>query len=354
MSEDIISIIIKSFLIKGDFISAEPLGHGLINDTYIVAIKRSDAIIKYVIQKINKNVFKNVPALMENIVCVTNYLKKKIIEEGKDYTRETLEVIYTKDGLPYLLYEGEYYRAYNYIDCATSYEKVDKKEHFYESAVAAAKFQRRLIDFDPKKLYVSIENFHDTRVRALALIDAVKKDPLNRLSKVKSEVAFALENQYLAPIIMEKLENNTLPVRVTHNDTKLNNVMIDDITGEGICIIDLDTIMPGSSLFDFGDAIRSGCNVIKENVKASFNKNLYDVYLKGYLSVLKDYLTTIEIELLPISAIIMTYELGLRFLTDYLMGDTYFKIKHSEHNLERTRLQFDLLTDMFNKLDINI
>lgn len=345
-----IDTICSNFRIDGDILKFETYGDGHINDTYLITVRFCDKEKRYILQRINHNLFKNVDRLMENIVSVTDFLRRKITERGGDPERETLTVIKAKDGKPYYFDGENYFRLYYFIESATSYSKVEKPEHFYESAVAFGHFANLLAEFDATNLYESIPYFHDTAKRYDDLLLAIDKNVVGRKGEVKEEIEFALANKEMAYSIVDKLLDGELPYKVTHNDTKLNNVMIDDATGKAICVIDLDTIMPGSILYDFGDAIRFGCNTSEED-ESDFSKikcdlGLFEEYVKGYLSALGDSVSKAEIDNLALSALVMTYECGMRFLTDYLNGDTYFKIKYPQHNLVRAKSQFALFKDM--------
>lgn len=308
------------------------------------------------LNSMNKNIFKNPEELMENILGVTSFLRKKIIENGGDPERETLNVIPTKDGNSYFVdSEGEYWRCYNFIEGATSYDQVESEEDFYQSAVSFGNFQRLLADYPAETLHETIKGFHDTKARFETFKKAVNEDICGRAHSVQDEIQFVLAHEDLANAFGDMLENKELPLRVTHNDTKLNNIMIDNETHKGICVIDLDTVMPGLAMNDFGDSIRFGASTGAEDEtdldKIQCDMNLFDIYAKGFIEGCAGKLTTKEIELLPLGAKVMTFECGMRFLTDYLQGDTYFKIHRENHNLDRCRTQFKLVSDMEAKWD---
>jgi len=332
---------------------ATPYGKGHINDTYL----SNSCEPRYILQRINHNVFKRPQDVMENIVRVTGHLKKKIIEEGGDPKRETLNLVLTHAGASYYVTaKGDYFRMYEFIEGAQTYEIVEEPIHFYNAAKAFAKFQQRLADFPAEKLHETIPSFHDTTVRFQQLKDAIKKDKAGRLKDVQEEVEFALAREKDASVIVAAIKDGTVPLRVTHNDTKYNNIMIDDETGLGICVIDLDTVMPGSLLYDYGDSLRFGTNPADEDEKdlskVYCDLNLFEMFTKGYMEELKDVMTPREKELMPFAAKLMTYECGIRFLADYLNGDTYFKVKRPEHNLDRCRTQFKLVKDMEEKEEL--
>ncbi len=332
---------------------ATPYGKGHINDTYL-----SNACEpRFILQRINGNVFKRPQDVMENIVRVTGHLKKKIIEEGGDPKRETLNLIKTYDGeYFYVTPKGDYFRMYEFIEGAQTYEIVEEPIHFYNAAKAFARFQKRLADFPAEKLHETIPFFHDTSVRFQQLKEAIQNDAAGRLRFVQAEVEFALARENDVAVIVDAIKDGSVPLRVTHNDTKYNNIMIDDKTGEGICVIDLDTVMPGSLLYDYGDSLRFGTNPAEEDEKdlskVYCDLELFEQFTKGFMEELKDTMTPREKELMPFAAKLMTFECGIRFLADYLNGDTYFKVKREDHNLDRCRTQFKLVWDMEQKESI--
>ncbi|MEF9940341.1 MAG: aminoglycoside phosphotransferase family protein [Clostridium sp.] len=339
---------------EGSVITYMRYGHGHINDTFRVYTKAADGEHQYILQRMNKDVFKDPVALMKNIVGVTGFLRDEIIKEGGDPLRETLNVIPSTTGESYYLdSRGDYWRSYLFIDHAICYDAVEKPEDFYQSAKAFGRFQRQLSEYPAEELSETIPNFHNTPVRLDTFRQAVKADVCGRASSVEKEIKFVLDRSDEAGIAMNMLKEGTLPLRVTHNDTKLNNIMIDDTTGEALCIIDLDTIMPGFSIFDFGDSIRFGANTVAEDEpdvsKAGLSLPLFDIYTKGYLEGCKGSLTEAEVKMLPMGAKLMTYECGTRFLTDYLQGDTYFKTTRDNQNLDRCHTQFALVADMEKK-----
>lgn len=331
--------------------SIEPYGDGHINDTYLVASNP-----KFILQRINSKVFTNPHELMNNIQKVTDHLREKIKAAGGNAERETLTIIKTLDGKSYYKAdEDNYFRMYVFIDEATTYQKIENPKHFYSAAKAFGKFQKNLADFPAESLYEVIPNFHNTVSRFKDFKKAVKEDKMGRAKDVQKEIEFAMEREAICSKIIDAMKDGSVPMRVTHNDTKLNNVMIDDKTGEGLCVIDLDTVMPGSLLYDYGDSLRFGTNNSDEDDKNLDNVfcrlDLFEEFTKGYLEELKDTLTPMERELLPMSAILMTFECGIRFLGDHLNGDTYFKIHRENHNLDRARTQFKLVYDMEQKMD---
>ena len=348
---------IQNFKFEGTLIDTRPYGSGHINDTYLLTFEiASMGRMKVILQRMNKQIFTKPEELMENIAGVTGHLKKKVLQKGGDPEREVLNLIPTKDGKAFLTDEnGECWRAYIFITDAVSYDLAEKPEDFYESAVAFGKFQEMLADYPAETLHETIKDFHDTKKRFQTLKNAIEKDSRHRAASVKEEIAFAFQHEYLANVFGELLAKGEVPLRVTHNDTKLNNVMIDLETGRGICVVDLDTVMPGLAMNDFGDSIRFGASTALEDEKdlskVSCDMELYEIYVKGFLESCGDKLSAKEIEMLPMGAKVMTYECGIRFLTDYLEGDHYFKIDREEHNLDRCRTQFKLVADMEQKWD---
>ena len=348
---------IGQFRYEGVLIDERPYGSGHINDTYLLTFEIAEmGTIKVILQRMNKNIFTKPIELMENILNVTSYLRKKIIENGGDPDRETLNVIRTVDNMPYFVdSEGEYWRSYKFITDATSYDQVESPEDFYQSAVAFGNLQRLLAEYPAETLHETIEGFHDTKARFQVFKKAVEDDVCGRAASVQKEIQFVLEHEHLANVFADLLEKKEIPLRVTHNDTKLNNIMIDNKTRKGICVIDLDTVMPGLAMNDFGDSIRFGASTATEDEqdlsKVSCDMELFDLYAKGFIEGCGGKLTEKEIDLMPTGAMVMTFECGMRFLTDYLQGDTYFKIHRENHNLDRCRTQFKLVKDMEAKWD---
>lgn len=349
--------IIKNFNIDGEYIGYYLSNDGHINNTFVLEFDDGLGKIKsYLLQLINTNVFKNPDELMENIVGVTEYLRKIVVDNGGDPERECLNVYFTSDGKPYYRdADGNCWRCYNFITGAHSCQSIDDPETFANAARAFGKFQCLLADYPSETLHETIPNFHNTLSRFADFEKAVSDNIAGRADSVRDEIDFVLARRNDAGVLVKLLEKGKLPLRVTHNDTKLNNVMFDNETDEGICVIDLDTVMPGLSLYDFGDSIRFGANTAAEDEKdlskVSLSLPLYREYTAGYLSTAGQSLTPTEVEYLPFSAKLMTFECGMRFLTDYLNGDTYFRIAYDDHNLDRCRTQFRLVEDMERKME---
>lgn len=332
-----------------------PFGNGHINDTYRLSFRIEDGKKHYILQRMNKDVFRQPVELMENINGVTSWLRKKILENGGDVERETLNIVCTRDGKPYYLdSNGEYWRVYLFIENATCFEQVEHENDFYQSAVAFGHFQRLLADYPAETLHETIQNFHNTPDRFCKFKAALEADACGRAKDVQREIQFVLEREPLTHVLWDMQSSGELPLRVTHNDTKLNNIMIDDATGKAICVIDLDTVMPGLSVNDFGDSIRFGASTALEDEpdlsKVSCDLRLYELYVRGFTEGCAGALTDRELDMLPMGAILMTFECGIRFLTDYLEGDHYFKIHREGQNLDRCRTQFKLVKDMEEKL----
>lgn len=329
--------------------NVEPYGNGHINDTFVTES------YDYLIQRINTKVFKKPEELMENIDNVTSFLKKKIIQEGGDPERETLTVVKTKDGKSFFeIDEDNVYRVYKFVKDSKSIENSKTNEDLYCAGKSFGHFQMLLDDYPAETLHETIADFHNTPKRVEALKEAVKNDIAKRASSVRKEIEFSLKcAEEFASVAVDELKKGTLPLRVTHNDTKINNILFDDETGKAICVIDLDTVMPGSSLYDFGDALRMGASTGAEDETnldlVNFDVEAFKSFADGYLSEMKDKLSEKEIELLPFSAKLLTYECGIRFLTDYLNGDVYFKIHREHHNLDRARNQLKLVYDISTK-----
>lgn len=330
----------------------KPFGAGHINETYAVYMPgESGDELAYVLQRVNSNVFKDPAGVMDNIFGVTEYLRNVIRREGGDPDRETLSYIKTKSGCNYFEdSEGEPWRCYNFIPDSVCYQLVEEPEQFYQSGSSFGHFLKQLSDYPASKLNETIPDFHNTIRRFEAFQVALKRDLKNRADSCRPEIDFVLAREKDCGVLVHQQDEGILPLRVTHNDTKLNNILFDEKTGKGLCIIDLDTIMPGLAANDFGDSIRFGAATAEEDEPnldlMHFDISLYELYVKGYLEETKDVLTEAEIGSLPWGARLMTLECGIRFLTDYLQGDTYFKTDYPEHNLIRARTQFRLVDEM--------
>ena len=339
--------ILSNFNIDTDI---ELYGNGHINDTYLC-----ETAPRFILQRINTNVFKDPDAVMENIYNVTAHVREKIKEAGGNPDRETLTVIPTKNNEIYYRHADDAcFRMYKFIEDSVSYDIAERPEILCYAGNAFGRFQKMLSDFPADKLHETIIDFHNTPIRVKQLEDAVSGNAAGRADSVKAEIDFAMEYSKYASVVTEPMAKGDVPLRVTHNDTKLNNVLFDAETDAGVCVIDLDTVMPGSLLYDFGDALRFGAQSCAEDEtdtdKIWFDLEKFEQFAKGFLIEVKDCLTEKEIELLPVSALLLTYECGIRFLADYLNGDTYFKIHKEHHNLDRARNQFALVKDIESKL----
>jgi len=340
------------FKFAGEFIGAEPHYFGHINDTYVVYVLMQDGSQhRYILQRVNHLVFKQPVEVMSNILAITTHLRRKIEYSGGNTDREALTLVPTKDGnIFFRTDEGDYWRAYKFISGARTYLTPQSLDHVYNAGRAYGNFQLLLADFPIDQLYETIQNFHNTPQRMKTFLDVVRKDKVNRANAVKEEIDIVLQRTGKLSILVDFLKSGDLPLRVTHNDTKYSNVMIDDQTGQGICIIDLDTVMPGTILYDFGDAIRSITNTGDEDERTlsqvNFSIERFARYTQGYLETIGSMLTPVEFGYLVFSAWLMTLECGMRFLGDYLSGDIYFKVQRENHNLDRCRTQFKLVTEI--------
>ena len=333
---------------------AERFGAGHINDTF--AVWAADRSKRWILQRINTDTFTDPAGLMENVTGVTAYLRRQIIERGGDPDRETLNVIPTLDGKPYYTdTEGGAWRAYIFVEGTVCLQKVENERDFYTAAETFGNFQNQLAGYPAATLHETIARFHDTPNRYANFEKALAADVMGRAKDVGPEIAFIRAREADCRVLVDQLAAGVLPLRVTHNDTKLNNVLIDQATGKGICVIDLDTVMPGLSAYDFGDSIRFGANDCAEDEpdqsKVHFSLHLYKVFAEGYLAAAGSAMTEAERRSLPWGAKLMTLECGIRFLTDYLEGDHYFKISRPDQNLDRARTQFTLVQGMEREFD---
>jgi hypothetical protein len=347
-----LEFISKQFRIYGDFLSAQPYGSGHINDTYLVLFDQDGICTRYIIQRINHNIFKNPPALMENIERVTKHIRTKLeVAHVENPSRHVLTIIPTKNNRCYYKDPGgDYWRAYFFIEKAQTYDTVQSNDQAFQAARMYGKFQEMLIDLPGPPLHETIADFHNAPVRFRQFQESLKADPLNRAAITKPEIDFLIENAWIfdrLPILVEK---GKIPVRTTHNDTKINNVMLDEKTGKGVCIIDLDTVMPGLSLYDFGDLARTTLSPAAEdepdldNVYIDISR--FKAILNGYLAAAGGFLNETERDNLVTGAKMMTLLIGMRFLIDFLDGDRYYKIHREAHNLDRCRVQFKLVQSM--------
>jgi hypothetical protein len=359
---DIVHIIqiAECFRINAKPVSVSPLGSGHINDSYLVKTT-PDGAPDYVLQRINHNIFRDVPGLMNNIEIVTSHLRKKLEEHDETDRFMALEVIPANDGtLFYFDPEGNYWRLYYYIPGSHSYDKVLSPQLAFGGGQAFGRFLQLTSDLDARLLTETIPRFHDITWRMEQFEEALRNDPVNRAKQLRQEINFLRKRQNEMHTIHRLVTSGQLHIRITHNDTKFNNILFDK-EDRAICIVDLDTVMPGTILYDFGDAIRTGASNSDED-EADLNNvcidmELFEAYTKGFLDAAGDYLTPVETAHLAFSARFMTFIIGLRFLTDHIGGDKYYKIHHPGHNLQRARTQFRLLESMennFQEMDIRV
>ena len=333
----------RAFHIAGEFLSVEPYGSGHINDTYCVVYSQGGTRVRYLFQRINHNVFKQPVALMENVQRVTEHLARKVAGEP-EASRRVLTLIPTCSGAGYSRDpDGNVWRAYIFIEQARGYDAVENPQQALAAARAFGRFQQLLADLPAPRLHDTIPDFHHTPKRFAALERAIESDAVNRATLAKPEIEFALRQKAICSVLLDA----NLPERVTHNDTKFNNVLLDDATGDGVCVIDLDTVMPGLALYDFGDMVRTTTSPAREDerdlAKVQMQFPMFEALAIGYLDSAAGFLTPAEKKLLPVAGKVITFEIGLRFLTDYLAGDVYFKVSRDGHNLDRCRTQFKLV-----------
>lgn len=344
--------IAKNFKFEGELLNFKPFGSGHINDTFKLEYPEHE----YVLQRINTDIFTKPRELMENVEKVTKFLRDKIAKEGGDPSRETLTVINTIDDSNIYIDETEgAWRAYEFVKNSISYDLIEDPQDFYASGVAFGNFQKQLEDFPIEDLHFTIEKFHHTPSRFETFLNAVEKDTQNRAATCQEEIEMILLEKDFVHTLWSLHDKGELKLKVSHNDTKLNNVLFDKDTNEAIAVVDLDTVMPGFVLDDFGDSIRFGASTALEDEKdldkVNFDLDLYEIFVKGFLEGADGSLTDLEISLLPVGAKMMTLEVGMRFLTDYLEGDTYFKTAYDDHNLVRSRTQLKLVSEMNKNWD---
>ena len=348
--------IARRFDVPEGEISTESYGNGHINDTLCVTVTAAQGQRRFILQRVNRYVFQKPEEVIRNIEQVTEYLRGVIAAEGGDPQRETLTLVRTKDGKSFTYdEEGELWRMYLFIEDTISRDLPDTTELFALSGEAFGRFQRQMGGFPAASLVESIPDFHNTPARYAQLMDAVARNAAGRLGEVEEELAFCRAREKDTHALLDALAAGEIPLRVTHNDTKLNNVLLDAKTGRGVCVIDLDTVMPGLAAYDFGDSIRFGANTAEEDErdlsKVQFSLPMYEAFTRGFLSEAGRVMSRREIELLPMGARLMTLECGMRFLADHLNGDKYFRIHRPGHNLDRARTQFALVRHMEENWD---
>ena len=345
---DQVLTVCSRFSFDGAVTDLKVCGNGHINSTYIVTAEGSK---RYILQILNTAIFKDPVGVMNNIVAVTDHIRAGLAEAGEDTERGTMRVIFTTDGQKgYTDPEGRFWRAYDFVEGTVCRLTVDSSETFSRVGEAFGDFQRRLSDFDASGLIESIPNFHNTKKRYADFLASVERDASGRAHLVQDEIRFITDRAEKCSLIVDALADGSLPLRVTHNDTKLSNILLDEVTEEAVCIIDLDTVMPGSSLYDFGDSIRSGATDAAEDEpdldKVHFLPEMFRAYARGFVKGCGGALTEKEITMLPDGGYMLTLEQAIRFLADYLDGDTYFHTDYPDHNLVRARTQIKLVAEM--------
>jgi Ser/Thr protein kinase RdoA (MazF antagonist) len=342
----------RRFRFEGRLVEAQPYGTGHINRTYVIrCISPSGRPARYLLQRINHQVFREPAALMENIERITGHLREKIGLTGGDPERETLNLVFTDDGASFHQdAAGGFWRAFHFIEGARAFEAATSAEHARTGARAFGNFQRLLSDFPADTLHEVLPDFHNTPKRFATFIETVARDPVNRAGGVRPHIRFIEQRAEETAVLIDLLNQGRLPLRVTHNDAKFSNVLIDDATGEAVCVIDLDTVMPGSSLYDFGDAVRAGAALAPEDepevARAGLSLRMFEALTCGYLDTARDFLTRDEIKYLPSAARVIALEQAIRFLNDYLNGDVYYPVHRERHNLDRALTQIKMIEDM--------
>jgi aminoglycoside phosphotransferase (APT) family kinase protein len=339
----------RQFQIFGELLHAEACEIGHINDTFLATYEQGGVRLRYLHQKINQHVFKDPPAVMKNVVRVTTHIRGKLEAAGvNDITRRAMIVIPTREGQScFRNADGEYWRTFVFIEGAQSYESVQTANQAFEAGRAFGEFQLHLVDLPGAQLNETIPGFHNTRRRFAAFQRAVEQDRFNRARDVQAEIEFAIKRGPLCDVLLNALATGRIPERITHNDTKFNNVMLDIRTGKAICVVDLDTVMPGCALYDFGDMVRTTTSPALEDErdlsKVNLHMSMFKKLAEGYFSAAGCFLTKTERSYIAFSGKLISFETGLRFLADYLTGDHYFRIHRPGHNLDRCRKQFRLV-----------
>lgn len=352
-----IESVAKQFQIEGGFLNAKPYGTGHVNDTYLVTLEQDSGPVHYIFQKINKNIFKDIDALMENIVRVTSHIQSKLKKKDiSDIGRRVLTVIPTRDECSYYTdTEGDCWRAYFFIENARTYDVPESTDQIYQAARAFGLFQKMLVDLPQPPLNKTIPDFHNSPKRFELFRRALEADTCNRAEDAKPEIDFLINHSRIFDVLPALVKQGRLPLRTTHNDTKVNNVMLDEKTGQGLCVVDLDTVMPGLSLHDFGDIVRTAVSPADEDErdisKVFVDMQRFEAIAGGYLSTARDFLNDTEREHLVFGGKLITLEQLARFLTDYLMGDVYYKTSREKHNLDRCRTQLKLVQSITEQQD---
>ena len=342
-------LVAARFQICGDFQEAAPYGSGHINDTFAAVFDQAGSPMRYIFQRINHNVFKDPAGLMGNVERVTAHIRRKLEAAGADQiSRRVLTLVPALDGKHwYSDAEGNHWRCYFFIQRAKSYDQIEAPRQAFEAARAFGEFQTQLADLPAPRLCDTIPNFHHTRSRFDALHQAIEQDACNRAAGVKADIEFAMRHEPLVDVLLDLQARGLLPERVTHNDCKLNNVMLDDTTAQGVCVIDLDTVMPGLTLYDFGDMCRTATCPTAEDErdlsKVEMRMEMFEALVGGYLASVGGFLNPVEKDHLVFCAKLITFEIGIRFLADHLAGDRYFKVHRPGHSADRARVQFKMV-----------
>jgi len=344
-----ISEIGAHFAINGTFIEGKEIESGHINSTYLASYDvEGEGVVRYILQRINENVFKDPHAVIQNVSRVTRHINRKVLLEKQDAGGQTLNLYPGRDGKVSIEGpSGGVWRCYNYIEGCATYDVIENTRQAYQAGKAFGAFQNLVSDLETDRIVETIPNFHNTRVRYDRLMEVIAEDRFGRVNGVTVEIASIKDREGIVDLLLDHLAKGELIARITHNDTKLNNVMIDKKTDEAVCVIDLDTVMPGLPLYDFGDLIRTATSTAEEDEtdlsKVEMRMSMFEPLLEGYFETAKNFLSPLEIELLPFSGRLISLEIAIRFLTDYLEGDVYFKIHHEGHNLERCRNQLAMV-----------
>lgn len=348
--------IISQFVIYGDYLVAVPFGNGNVNDTYQITYDQGGVRLHYILQRINHQVFKEPTKVMENVCRVTDHILSKIRAAHVETKKRTLRLLRTADGGALVGdNRGNFWRAYVFVEHARAYDVLETPEQAFRVAEAFGEFQLNMVDLPGERLHETIPDFHNTPKRFAAFEEAVKNDPCGRVKSVSQEIDFLMARREETETLLKLNASGDIPERITHNDTKANNILIDDLSGDGICVIDLDTVMPGLSLYDFGDMVRSGTNPAGEDEvnldKVGMSFEMYEALYRGFLKTAGLFMTSAEKEMLPFAGKLITMEIGCRFLTDYLNGDVYFKIRRPGHNLDRARNQLKMVESIEAQFD---
>lgn len=348
----VIASILSHFDLPGTLVKAGRFGAGLINETFLCEFSDAGGVRNYILQHINKSVFKRPDLVMENVATVTEHLQARLRREGViDPANVAPALVRARDGRSHHVDgAGEYWRMFPFIEAGEVFDIVRDAGHAYEVGRGLGRFQSLVADLPPERLHDTLPGFHHTPRYLGELDEAVRLDRAGRLAGAQAEVTFAQQRRHLAPLLTDLMESGRIPIRVVHNDPKVNNVLIDRQTGKALCMLDLDTVKPGIVHFDFGDCVRSAANPAGEDAadldSVAFDRTRYNALREGYLSEASSFLVQQEIDLLPASVKVITFELGIRFLADHLSGDAYFRARYAGHNLYRARVQFRLLERM--------